>query len=78
MPYVHCYRHLAIRDLFAGTSILTMTSHTMTELDALEDIGWVEERVQGVYYLTLAGAAAKMAPEPNIGPTPHLPRGFFA
>ena len=62
-PNIHCYRHLALRDLFVGATPVKVTDHNLEELDALEDIGWVEERIMGKYYLTLSGMVACNVPE---------------
>ena len=54
----HVYRHLALHDLFHNDKEVTAWGHLLHELDALEELGWVEERKLGVYTLTEAGYEA--------------------
>ena len=73
----HCYRQLAIKDLFAETRFVNLTAGNLNELDALEEIGWVVEPTLGLYTLTPRGVVAKRAPDlGDLIDGKSLPPGF--
>ena len=75
--YPHVYRHLALIDLFREWREVIVREHLIPELDALEELGWVEERLMGVYVLTRAGEeAVSMEDIGMLADGKSLPPGF--